>query len=87
MNSVAYAVYTENNDSVCEELRQLGHTAHAFQCDVTSEEQVEAVGNRVLGAVGRVDVLVNNAGVAMSKGLLALKHSQIRPAILRGFSV
>uniref|UniRef100_A0A147BSZ9 Short-chain dehydrogenase/reductase 3 n=1 Tax=Ixodes ricinus TaxID=34613 RepID=A0A147BSZ9_IXORI len=68
----------ENNDSVCEELRQLGHTAHAFQCDVTSEEQVEAVGNRVLGAVGRVDVLVNNAGVAMSKGLLALKHSQIR---------
>lgn len=68
----------ENNDAVCEELRQLGHEAHAFQCDVTSEQQVEAVGADILRQLGHVDVLVNNAGVAMCQGLLTLKHSDIR---------
>lgn len=68
----------ENNDSVRDELRQMGHTVHAYQCDVTAEQQVEAVGNRVLQDVGKVDILVNNAGVAMSQGLMSLKHSQIR---------
>ncbi|XP_075552518.1 17-beta-hydroxysteroid dehydrogenase 13-like [Dermacentor variabilis] len=68
----------ENNDAVCEELRQLGYEAHAFQCDVTSEQQVEAVGDQILKTVGPVDVLVNNAGIAMCKGLLTLKHSDIR---------
>ncbi|KAH7947298.1 hypothetical protein HPB52_009786 [Rhipicephalus sanguineus] len=68
----------ENNDAVCEELRQLGCEAHAFQCDVTSEQQVEAVGEQILKTVGPVDVLVNNAGIAMCKGLLTLKHSDIR---------
>lgn len=42
----------------------LGRRALAVQCDVTKEEQVQALVQEALDAFGRIDVLVNNAGVA-----------------------
>src|SRR4051794_30119674 len=38
-------------------------------CDVTSEEQVRAVVADTLGAFGRLDVFVNNAGVTRDASL------------------
>jgi 3-hydroxybutyrate dehydrogenase len=45
-------------------LRAAGHDAHAFVCDVTSEASVEAAVALASQALGHIDFLINNAGVA-----------------------
>src|SRR6185369_6232975 len=42
---------------------KLGTRPATFVCDVTREEQVQALRDAALGALGRVDVLINNAGL------------------------
>ena len=44
-------------------VRALGRRALAVPCDISREEQVEALARRALAEFGRVDVLVNNAAV------------------------
>jgi NAD(P)-dependent dehydrogenase (short-subunit alcohol dehydrogenase family) len=44
------------------DLRQRGHRAEAFTCDVTDREQVSNTIEAVRQKFGRIDVLVNNAG-------------------------
>jgi len=47
-------------------LHAAGHTAHATTCDVSKREDVEALQTTATSLLGKVDVLVNNAGVAFS---------------------
>ncbi|MBT8478833.1 MAG: SDR family oxidoreductase [Gemmatimonadetes bacterium] len=43
----------------------LGHDARAFQADLAEPESCERLFDEVIGAYGRLDVLVNNAGIAL----------------------
>ncbi len=52
-------VYTE---STAEEIRTMGRRALALKCDITDREQVDAMVARVVGELGSVDILINNAG-------------------------
>ena len=45
------------------QIRQAGGEAEFFQCDVTKEEQVQAMVEAVAAHYGRVDCAFNNAGV------------------------
>ena len=45
-------------------ITQDGGTAHAVQVDVSSEPSVRAMVQSVLAGTGRIDALVNNAGIA-----------------------
>ena len=56
-----------------EEIEQAGGEALAVRCDVTDEEQVQALGQEVLDKYGRIDSLVNNAGIQVNVGLLELQ--------------
>ena len=47
-----------------EELRAKGFRVEGRVCDVTDEQQVQAVVEATVSAYGRVDVLVNNAGIS-----------------------
>ena len=47
------------------ECEALGGAALAVPTDVTQEEQVEALGRRVLERFGRIDLWFNNAGVVI----------------------
>src|SRR5215211_9541912 len=47
-----------------EELRGAGIDAAALTCDVADQAQVEALAGATLGRFGRVDVLVNAAGIS-----------------------
>ena len=56
-----------------QEIQEAGGQAMALRCDVTDEEQVQAMAQAVMEAYGRIDVLVNNAGVQVNVGLLDLQ--------------
>lgn len=58
------AARTENElEAVAEEVRRLDRRALVVPCDVTAEDQVKAMVAAALLEYGRVDVLVNNAGL------------------------
>jgi 2-hydroxycyclohexanecarboxyl-CoA dehydrogenase len=47
---------------VVDAIQAAGGTAAAFQCDITSREQVDAAVAATIAQLGPIDVLVNNAG-------------------------
>lgn len=47
----------------------------AQACDVTSEEQVQALYSFAVGAFGRVDVAVNNAGLGGTSALVDMEDA------------
>ena len=47
-----------------EEFRGRGFQAEGMLCDVTNEEQVSAVVERTAEKFGKVDILINNAGIS-----------------------
>ena len=46
-------------------LEEIGHGALAVRCDVTSDDDVDALAQAAFARFGRVDVVMNNAGVAV----------------------
>ncbi len=61
---------TAEIEAVAAEVRALGRTAVAIPCDVADRAQVDAMLARAADALGPVEILVNNAGVATSAKLL-----------------
>ncbi|MDR3377691.1 MAG: 3-oxoacyl-[acyl-carrier-protein] reductase [Verrucomicrobiae bacterium] len=59
----------ENSEKVAAEIRALGRQAWAYAVDVAEAAAVGAAAEKILAACGKVDVLVNNAGVTRD-GLL-----------------
>jgi NAD(P)-dependent dehydrogenase (short-subunit alcohol dehydrogenase family) len=55
-----------------------GRKALAVECDVSNESSVDEAASLVLATFGRVDVLVNNAGMALVSPLLDLELAQLR---------
>ena len=60
---VCVDVASENAAQCADAIARRGGRALGLTCDVTDEAQVEAMVARVRDAYGRVDVLVNNAGI------------------------
>jgi len=56
-------------EAVAAEARALGRKAVAIPCDVTDRAQVDAAGRAAAEALGPVQILVNNAGIAVSAKL------------------
>lgn len=56
------------------EIESLGRKALALEMDVTSYEKVEEGINKILDKMGKVDILINNAGI--TKDNLLLRMSQ-----------
>jgi 3-oxoacyl-[acyl-carrier protein] reductase len=59
----------ENSEKVAAEVRAMGRKAWALAVDVADAAAVAAAGEKILAEAGRVDVLVNNAGITRD-GLL-----------------
>ena len=59
----------ENAEKVAGEIRALGRKAWAYAVDVADSKSVAEAGEKILADTGRVNILVNNAGVTRD-GLL-----------------
>ena len=56
-------LHEENVVEAGEGLNRLGLTARGLKCDVTSEEELKSVIDATVSEFGRLDVLINNAGL------------------------
>jgi 3-oxoacyl-[acyl-carrier protein] reductase len=60
---------------VAKEIEALGGTAAAFRLDVSNEESIQAGAKAVLDRFGKVEILVNNAGITRDALMMAMKRS------------
>ncbi|MFP9230793.1 SDR family oxidoreductase [Pectobacterium cacticida] len=68
--AINYASSSTEADALVAEIQQQGGAAVAVQADVSKADQVRALFDTVEQALGKVDVLVNNAGVLKTTPLM-----------------
>jgi 3-oxoacyl-[acyl-carrier protein] reductase len=78
---VNYARSAEAAAAVVDAIEAAGGRAWAHGADVAEEEQVEAMAKAVLEREGRLDVLVNNAGITRDGLLMRMKTADWRSVI------
>jgi 3-oxoacyl-[acyl-carrier protein] reductase len=70
---VNYARSAEAAEAVVAEILAAGGQAYALKADVAEEDAVEAMVKSVLELSGRIDVLINNAGITRDGLLMRMK--------------
>ena len=78
---VNYASSPQAAEAVVAEIAAAGGRAWAHQANVAEEEQVEAMVKAVLAKEGRLDVLVNNAGITRDGLLMRMKTADWQSVI------
>jgi 3-oxoacyl-[acyl-carrier protein] reductase len=68
-------------EAAVQELRRAGATAEGFAVDVTRRDQVDAMVQRLKSRFGRIDVLVNNAGITLDARLQKMTDAQFDTVI------
>jgi NAD(P)-dependent dehydrogenase (short-subunit alcohol dehydrogenase family) len=63
-------------DDVARDCAARGPASHAVPLDVRDEDSIDACLSQVLGRFGRLDLLVNNAGVALHRPAASLTWSE-----------
>ena len=68
----------EAEKTAAEIVREFGHRAIGIQADVTSPADAEAMAARVLGEFGKLDVLINSAGINIRGPIEELSPEQFQ---------
>ena len=66
--------YIQGDDSVKQEIEAMGHKCILIQGDVSSMTEMENVVKEVMEVYGRIDVLVNNAGITRDTLLIRMSE-------------
>lgn len=61
--------------------KELGITAHGYICNVTNEEQVQAMVAQIAKEIGDIDILVNNAGIIKRIPMIEMSAADFRQVI------
>jgi 3-oxoacyl-[acyl-carrier protein] reductase len=67
--------------AVCEDLRRVGVDARGYVADVGNHVRAKEVVSQAHQDLGRIDVLFNNAGRSMAKGILEISEDEFDAAI------
>lgn len=69
---------SETADDLAREMaaRYPGQRCLAFQCDITDTDKTRELAKSVIAAFGRLDTLVNNAGITRDAGLGRMRREQ-----------
>ncbi len=70
-----------NIEEIISELSSYGVTVKAYQCDVSVFDSVESFIKEVMNDFGRIDVLVNNAGITKDNLLQRMKEEDFDQVI------
>ena len=84
---ISYNKQAESAESVAAEIRKLERRTLCLQADVSSRVSVQKMISRVLETFGRIDVLINNAGILQQKPFLEISDEdwgQILDVNLKG---
>jgi len=66
----------QTGNATVAQVRESGAEAAYFRCDVGLEEDIAAMADAVVKTFGGIDVLINNAGVHLTKGTLETATSE-----------
>ena len=61
--------------------KEAGIEAHGYVCDVTNEDQVQALVKQIHEEVGQIDILVNNAGIIKRIPMHEMKRAEFQQVI------
>lgn len=78
---VNYRAQAEAANALCAELQGLGVTACAVQADVSGFEEARRLVGSALERFGRLDVLVNNAGITRDALVMRMSEAQFDEVI------
>jgi len=70
-----YAKSAEAAESLKQELEALGVRSFAAQCDVADTEGAVTMVKQIKDAFGRIDILINNAGITRDNLILRMRES------------
>ena len=65
-------------EAVVEEIKAAGGEAMSNGASVTDKDQVEAMVKKVMDAYGRIDILINNAGILRDKSFTKIEDEDFR---------
>lgn len=71
----------EASDSLLEELKQYPVTARAYQADVADENAVNTMIDKIIVDFGRLDILINNAGIWKEASIKTITDQQLEEMI------
>jgi 3-oxoacyl-[acyl-carrier protein] reductase len=79
--AVNYLQHADRANELIEALRAAGGKAIAAQCDVSQAPAVAKMVEQVKSALGPVDILINNAGIAITRGVDDLSEADFDQTI------
>lgn len=79
--AIVYAGNTESALSVKEDCEKYGVKAEIFQCDVSEHDRAKKLVSEIKSDFGRIDILINNAGITKDGLTMIMKESDFDDVI------
>ncbi|WP_194611123.1 SDR family NAD(P)-dependent oxidoreductase [Clostridium vitabionis] len=77
--------HQDDIDAVAAEVRELGGEATGFKTDVQNVDELNALIQKTVDAYGKLDIMVNNAGVAVTKRFTEMTEEEYNRVINSNF--
>lgn len=76
-NMILWDINEENLELTSAEFKEQGYNVYPYIVDVSDLKQVKATAQKVKDAIGKVDILINNAGIVVGKYFHEHSHQDV----------